>query len=171
MRIINAPLQIAYNALDSANESLFKAEFDRLSENNDDPISAWIRTTRARGKVIDENEPILQLLIELHRKIDALSAQINNESKSYVALESTAVLKSIGHNLLIFSEDLLEVGVKYYARLDIAVFPTRKIPLFFNALDSKTAEIYLMHGRDEVDFDSYITARERSIIRERKKQS
>lgn len=171
MRIINAPLQIAYNALDSANESLFKAEFDRLSENNDDPISAWIRTTRARGKVIDENEPILQLLIELHRKIDSLSAQINNESKDYLTLESTAVLESIGHNVLIFSEDLLEVGVKYYARLDIAVFPVRKIPLFFNALDSKTAEIYLMHGRDEVDFDSYITARERSIIRERKKQS
>lgn len=168
MRIINAPLQIAYNALDSANESLFKAEFDRLSENNDDPISAWIRTTRARGKVVDENEPILQLLIELHRKIDSLSAQINNESKDYLTLESTAVLESIGHNVLIFSDDLLDAGAKYYARLDIAVFPVRKIPLFFNALDSKNAEICLMHGRDEVDFDSYIAARERSIIRESK---
>ncbi len=168
MRIIDAPLQIDFNALDSSNEARFKVEFDRLSENNDDPISAWIRNIRSRGRVVDENEPILQLLIELHRKIDALHAQINNESKSYIALDSCATLQSISHNLLIFGEDLLNAGAKYYARLDIAVFPTRKIPLFFNAVDSKTAEIYLMHGRDEVDFDSYIAARERSLIRENK---
>lgn len=167
MRIISAPLKIDFGKV-GADESLFKAEFDRLSENNDDPISAWIRNIRSRGRVVDESEPILQLLIELHRKIDSLSAQINNESKSYLTLESTAVLQSIGHNVLIFGEDLLEVGAKYYARLDIAVFPVRKIPLFFNALDTKNAEICLMHGRDEVDFDSYIAARERSIIRENK---
>ncbi len=167
MRIISAPLKIDFGKV-GTDESLFKAEFDRLSENNDDPISAWIRNIRSRGRVVDESEPILQLLIELHRKIDSLSAQINNESKSYLTLESTAVLQSIGHNVLIFGEDLLEVGAKYYARLDIAVFPVRKIPLFFNALDSKNAEICLMHGRDEVDFDSYIAARERSIIRENK---
>lgn len=169
MRIISAPLKIDFGKVQNeTNEALFKAEFDRLSENNDDPISAWIRNIRSRGRVIDENEPILQLLIELHRKIDSLSAQINNESKSYLALESNAILDSIGHNILIFSDDLLEVDVKYYARLDIAVFPTRKIPLFFNAIDSKTAEICLMHSRDEVDFDGYIAARERSIIRENK---
>lgn len=167
MRIISAPLKIDFGKV-GTDESLFKAEFDRLSENNDDPISAWIRNIRSRGRVVDESEPILQLLIELHRKIDSLSAQINNESKDYLRLESTAVLESIGHNALIFGEDLLEVGAKYYARLDIAVFPVRKIPLFFNALDSKNAEICLMHGRDEVDFDSYIAARERSIIRENK---
>lgn len=167
MRIISAPLKIDFGKV-GVDESLFKAEFDRLSENNDDPISAWIRNIRSRGRVVDESEPILQLLIELHRKIDSLSAQINNESKDYLTLESTAVLQSIGHNVLIFGEDLLEVGAKYYARLDIAVFPVRKIPLFFNALDSKNAEICLMHGRDEVDFDSYIAARERSIIRENK---
>lgn len=170
MRIISAPLKIDFGKV-GADESLFKAEFDRLSENNDDPISAWIRNIRSRGRVVDESEPILQLLIELHRKIDSLSAQINNESKSYLTLESTAVLQSIGHNVLIFGEDLLEVGAKYYARLDIAVFPVRKIPLFFNALDSKNAEICLMHGRDEVDFDSYIAARERTLIRENKVKS
>lgn len=168
MRLINAPLKIAYNALDSANEALFKSEFDRLSENNDDPISAWLRTMRSRGKVMDENEPILQLLVELHRKIDALSAQISQQNDDFLELKNSATLSAISHNLLIFGDDLLEVGAKYYARLEVAVFPVRKIPLFFNALDSKNAEIYLMHGRDEVDFDAYITARERTLIRESK---
>lgn len=174
MRIINAPLKIDFGKVSKEFEAQCRAEFDRLSENNDDPISAWIRNIRSRGRVVDENEPILQLLIELHRKIDALSAQINNESKNYLALESSAVLEAIGHNVLIFGANSLmylpngglEVGAKYYGRLDIAVFPPRKIPLFFIAQDSKNAEICLMHGRDEVDFDNYIAARERSIIRE-----
>ena len=168
MRIINVPLQITFSKV--GDEATFKAEFDRLSENNDDPISAWIRNIRSRGRVVDENEPILQLLIELHRKIDALSAQINNESKNYLVLDFSTTLEAIGHNLLIFGKDFygLEVGEKYYARLDIAVFPVRKIPLFFIAKDSKTADICLMHSRDEVDFDNYIAARERSIIREQK---
>lgn len=168
MRIISAPLKIAFNKLDSANEMIFKGEFDRLSENNDDPISAWLRNIRSRGKSVDENEPIIQLLVELHRKIDALSAHINNEKDEFLELDSNAILESISHNLLIFNSDILETGEKYYARLEIAVFPIRKIPLFFYAKDSKNAEIYLIHSRDEVDFDNYIAARERSLIREAK---
>lgn len=168
MRIISAPLKIAFNKLDSANEMIFKGEFDRLSENNDDPISAWLRNIRSRGKSVDENEPIIQLLVELHRKIDALSAHINNEKDEFLELDSNAILESISHNLLIFNSDILESGEKYYARLEIAVFPIRKIPLFFYAKDSKNAEIYLIHSRDEVDFDNYIAARERSLIREAK---
>ncbi len=168
MRIINAPLKIAFQRLDSTNSAAFRAEFDRMSENNDDPISAWIRSVRARGKVFDESEPVIQLLIELHRKIDSLSAQINAESRDFLALDSNAVLESIGHKTLIFAQGALESGAQYYARLDIAIFPARKIPLFFVANDSQNAEITLMHERDEADFDGYITARERSIIRENK---
>ena len=168
MRIISAPLKIAFNKLDSANLAIFRGEFDRLSENNDDPISVWLRNVRSRGKSVDENEPIIQLLVELHRKIDALNAQISNVKEEFLALDSNAILESISHNLLIFNDSVLESGEKYYARLDIAVFPVRKIPLFFYAKDSKNAEIYLMHGRDEVDFDNYIAARERSLIREAK---
>lgn len=167
MRIISAPLKIAFNKVDSSNEAIFKNEFDRLSENND-PISAWLRNIRSRGKSVDENEPILQLLIELHRKIDTLNARIANEKEDFLELDSNAILESISHNLLIFSQNILESSQNYYARLEIAVFPVRKIPLFFNAKDSKNAEIYLMHGRDEVDFDNYIAARERSLIRENK---
>lgn len=168
MRTIRAPLKIAFSRVDSCDLGAFQAEFDRLSENDDDPISAWLRASRARGKIIDENEPIILLLIELHRKIDALSAQIEANPKDYLKLENEAILDSIGHNLLIFGEDTLQSGAKYYARLEVAVFPVRKIPLFFTARDSRNAEITLIHSRDEADFDGYIAARERSIIREGK---
>lgn len=166
-RIIKAPLGIEFSQIND-NESVFKKEFDLLSENNDDPISAWLKAMRAKGKVIDESEPTIQLLVELHRKIDTLSAEIKNEKKDFLKLEYSTRLDSIGHNLIIFEDEILQGGKKYYGRIDIAVFPMRKMPLFFEALDSTNARIYLMHERDIVDFDSYITARERSIIRESK---
>ncbi|RDU62672.1 hypothetical protein [Helicobacter sp. MIT 14-3879] len=173
MRIIKAPLKIEFSKISSEldNENYFKNEFDRLSENNDDPISLYLRNIRSRGKVIDDNEPIIQLLIELHRKVDALSLYIKKETKEYIKLDIETILDSIGHSLIIFQNDILETSQKYYARLDIAIFPARKVPIFFQALNSKEGRIYLMHNRDIVDFDGYITARERSLIRENKTKS
>lgn len=169
-RIIKAPLKIEFSKIQD-NEQIFKNEFDLLSENNDDPIGAWLKNIRARGKVVDDSEPVIQLLVELHRKIDALSASINQEKKEYIVLDSTLHLDSIGHNILVFSSNILESNARYYSRLDIAVFPIRKIPIFFEATDPKIAKITLMHNRDIIDFDNYIASRERSIIREQKKGS
>ena len=45
-------------------------------------------------------------------------------------------------------------------------FPKREIPLFFIGVDEKTAKIELIHERDSKDWDSYVTARERVLIRE-----
>ena len=147
----------------------FKDEFDLLSENNDDPIGVWLKNTRARGKIDESLQPIIHLLVELHRKIDAIAAVINDEKKAFLPLESATKLESIGHSLLIFPPDSLTPCQKYYGRLDIAIFPPRKVPLFFEALDAKTAKITLMHERDEIDFDAYIAARERSILKESKR--
>lgn len=168
-RMVNAPLQIAIQKIGD-DEARFRAEFDLLAENNDDPIGMWLKNIRSRGKVVDENEPIIQLLVELHRKIDMLSAKINEKNKEFLPLELKLCLSQIGHNVLVFDDEVLEVGQKYYARLDIAVFPVRKMPLFFVALDKKIAKIILMHSRDVADFDGYIASRERSIIRENKQR-
>lgn len=165
MRIVEAPLYIEFDKIEGREEE-FNLEFDKLSENSDDPISAWLKNARARGRIIDENEPIVQLLIELHRKIDTLNMQLNDIKKEYLPLSFNATLHSIGHDVLNFRDEVLEPSAKYYARLDIAVFPTRKVPMYFEAQNSKTARIYHLHTRDEVDFDSYIAARERSLIRE-----
>lgn len=165
MRVVEAPLYIEFAKIDGREEE-FRIEFDKLSENNDDPIGSWLKNAKARGKIIDENEPIVQLLIELYRKIDALSMQLNNIKKEYLNLDYNAMLHSVGHNILNFRDEVLVPSVRYYARLDIAVFPARKMPMFFEAQNSKSARIYHLHSKDEADFDSYIAARERSLIRE-----
>ena len=166
-RLVKAPLKIEFSKI-ADHYDTFKMEFDLLSENNDDPIGMWLKNIRARGKIIDENEPLLQLLIELHRKIDILNARLDNQSKEYTKLDSICNLDSIGHNILVFRDDCLEIGENYYARLDIAIFPIRKMPMFFEALAKNKAKIILMHNRDIVDFDGYIASKERANIREEK---
>lgn len=168
-RLVKTPLNILYQKINT--DSDFKDEFDLLSQNNDDPIGAWLKTMRAKGKVVDESEPLFQLVIELHRKIDLLSASLQNQSKEYKTLKCDAILDSIGHNVIIFKDDVLEPDSKYYGRLDMAVFPKRLIPLYFVANSNNSATIYLMHDRDVLDYDNYIASRERALIRERKNQT
>lgn len=165
-RLVKAPLNIYYQKINDDFD--FKDEFDLLSENNNDPIGMWLKTMRAKGKIIDDSEPLFQLIIELHRKIDLLNATLNNQIKQYSSLQYTATLDSIGHNVIVFKDEVLEPTSKYYARLDIAVFPKRLMPLYFIANDKSSAKIYLMHDRDIIDYDGYIASRERVLIRENK---
>lgn len=165
-RLVKVSLNIEYQKINDDLE--FKEEFDLLSQNNDDPIGMWLKTMRAKGKIIDENEPLFQLIIELHRKIDKLSAIINNKTKSYLKLNSNSILDSIGHSLFLFKDNVLDIGCKYYARINIAIFPQRIMPLYFIAKDLNIAHIYLMHNSDIIDYDNYIASRERAMIRESK---
>ena len=160
MRLVKAPISMDFSKI--KNDEDFKDEFHSLSQDNNDPIGVWIKNMRSRGKISDENEAIFQLLVELHRKVDALSSK----ERSYLPLCNNALLDSIGHGLLIFRDNVLEENSKYYGRISIAVFPQRIIPMYFIAKDSKSANIYLMHSQDIADYDSYIASRERAMIRE-----
>ncbi len=47
-------------------------------------------------------------------------------------------------------------------------FPKREMPLFFRAIDKNIAEILLLHEQDEKDWNAYMVARERVMIRQRR---
>jgi hypothetical protein len=46
------------------------------------------------------------------------------------------------------------------------VHPKRDVAVFFKALDTSIAEIIKMHERDIKEWNAYVTARERVLIRE-----
>ena len=118
------------------------------------------------SKSLSFNESIQKFLLANRKKVTI--ARFDDEIREYIKLDSSCNLDSIGHNVLLFRDDVLEVDQLYYSRLDIAVFPIRKMPIFFEALNQNTAKITLMHSRDIVDFDSYIASKERANIREEK---
>ena len=51
------------------------------------------------------------------------------------------------------------------------IFPKRNLSLYLRAVSENLAKIENMHEEDEVDWNAYVTARERVMIREMRANS
>jgi hypothetical protein len=164
MRLVPAYVEIEF---DEFNDKL-KEEFDKLGGESDDPIGQYIKLAKARGETKDTDPVLLELLVALHRKVDELTSIVKNEEKKLIPLKYKSEIEGVGFENFKIKDPLFKKGKKYYARLDLPVFPKRKVPVIFEAIDENTAKILHMHERDEKDYNAFITARERAIIREMK---
>ncbi len=84
-------------------------------------------------------------MVELHRKVDELSAYIKDEKPEFVKLDTKAKIEAIGFEHFKLDRELLQSGKEYYGRISMPTFPKREMPLSFVALDSKIGEIKLLH--------------------------
>jgi hypothetical protein len=164
-RLVPAPISIQFSELDLDKEG-YEREFQQLSESDDDPISQWLKLAKARGDTADTDPVLLNLVVELHRKIDGLEAFLKNEVPKRLSLTQEAEIESIGFEHFKLKEPLLEEGKTYYGRVAMPVHPKRDIALFFKALNPQLVEILKIHERDEKEWAAYMTARERILIRE-----
>jgi len=163
-RLIPAFIELEF----SKYKEIYKEEFDKLGSESDDPIGQYIKLAKARGETKDTDPVLLELLIALHRKIDELSAIIKNENKEVLVLDNQIEIEKIGFDYFEIKEHSFEIGKKYYGRMSLPVFPPRIVPVIFEAESEKLAKIILMHERDIKDYNAFIMARERAIIREMK---
>lgn len=143
-------------------------EYSQLSESDDDPISQWLKLAKGRGDTNETDPVLLNLVVELHRKIDALEMFLKNETPKRISLTNQIQIESIGFDHFKLGEDVLEEGVEYYGRVEMPVHPKRDVAIFFKALDKSLVEITKIHERDEKEWGVYLTARERVLIREAK---
>jgi hypothetical protein len=142
-------------------------EFDLFGSETDDPIGQYIKLAKARGETKDTDPVLLELLIALHRKIDELTAIIKNEKKDFLPLKYKTKIIEIGFDYFKIEDNLFEEK-KYYGRMHLPVFPPRLVPVIFKGKTKNIAKIEFMHERDEKDYNAYIMARERAIIRQMK---
>ncbi len=168
-RLVPAPISIKFSEA-SLDEEAFEREYQSLSESDDDPISQWLKLAKARGETAETDPVLLNLVVELHRKIDALEAYIKNEQPKRVSLMYEAEIESIGFEHFKLKEPLLQEGMKYYGRIEMPVHPKRDVGVFFIAQSEDLAHFVRMHERDEKEWAAYMTARERVLIRERKEK-
>jgi hypothetical protein len=162
---VPAPISILFSEAGLDNE-VYEREYQSLSESDDDPISQWLKLAKARGETSETDPVLLNLVVELHRKIDALEMFLKNEQPKRVSLTQEAEIDSIGFEHFNLSEPLLEQGKIYYGRIEMPVHPKRDIGVFFKANSSTLAHFIKMHERDEREWAAYMTARERVLIRE-----
>ncbi len=164
MRLIEAPLDIEFSLYDDNEEML--REFNLLSESDDDPVGQWLKLAKARGDTSESDQILLTLLVELHRKIDDLSDFVKNNKKEHLKLDCKEQIKSIGFECFSTSKDVFETDKIYYGRILMPIFPKREVPIFFKATQTNLAIIQQMHQRDIKDYNAYVTARERVMIRQ-----
>ena len=163
-RLISAFIEFEFDEYDD----IFKEEFDKLGSESEDPIGQYVKIAKARGETKETDPVVLELLIALHRKIDELTAIIKNEKKELLNLNNKIEIEKIGFEYFQIREALFQKGEKYYGRMALPVFPPRVVPVIFEAENEKLAKILLMHERDVKDYNAFIMARERAIIREMK---
>ena len=169
IRLIPAPISLQFSP-QSQNEEAFSREYHRLSESDDDPIAQWLKMAKARGETSQSDPVLLNLMVELHRKVDSLEKLIKNEEPERVKLLTNADIESIGFKNFQLKSALMEEGMEYYGRIEMPVYPQRDVGVYFKALTKEIAEITKMHERDEREWNAYVTARERVLIREMKEE-
>ena len=164
-RLVKAPISLVFSESDT-NHEIFEREYHQLSESEDNAINQWLKLAKARGETTDTDPVLLNLVVELHNKIDALEMFLKNEEPVRVSLTAQAQINAIGFEHFSISDELFEVDIKYYGRIEMPVHPKRDIGVFFVAQSSTLAKIIRMHERDEKEWSAYMTARERVLIRE-----
>ena len=164
LRLIPASLEASLE-LDELAAKEHLLEYSSLSFSDDDPLGAWLKRAKAKGETKDSDQVLLNLLVHLHRKIDALSEVVLGEKRELLKLELDATIEQIGFEGLKFSSDILEPNKKYYARILMPIFPRRHRALYLVALSQNLAKIEAMHEEDRSEWDAYVAAKEREMIR------
>lgn len=168
-RLVKAPISLVFSDADTDKES-YEREYQKLSDSDDNPINQWLKMAKARGETSETDPVLLNLVVELHNKIDALEMFLKNEEPVRISLTVEAHIEAIGFEHFDLTEPLLEVGKEYYGRIEMPVHPKRDVGVFFVAESETLAHITKMHDRDEKEWGSYMTARERVLIREAKEK-
>jgi len=167
--LINASLDFSFEKVTEENRDQLNLEFESLSEVDVDPIGHWLKLKKARGETDDSDEVLIELIMELHRKIDRLENVIKGTEKRERVLENSGFIDSIGFHHIHSKNPIFIPNQIYYGRVELKSYPQRDMPIFFKAITNQIAEIEKIHHRDESDWGAYFRARERVMIRENRR--
>ena len=166
-REVSSALALGFSEA-SLQPKAFETEYLRSSQSDDDPIGQWLKLAKAKGDTSESDPLLINLVVELHRKVDALECLIKNEEPERLQLSQQATIIGIDFDAFVIDASLFHSQTLYYGRIAMPTYPKRDVALFFEATDTTHAQIKRMHERDEKDWSAYVTARERAMIREKK---
>lgn len=165
IRLIPANLDLEFE-VESNNKDEFLKEFNLITQNEEDPLGAWLKRAKARGETKESDQVLMTLLIELHRKFDALNEKLSGQGKQRIKLNKNTKIQKIGFEHIMADEKIFKTDESYYARVVLPIFPVRTLAMFLRAIDEQTCKITRLHEDDESDWNAYVTARERVMIRQ-----
>ena len=164
VRLIEAPLEIAFS-VQCFNVVDFEREYIQLSEVENDAIGQWLRNARGRGDTGENDTIVIQLLVELYRKIDHLEQVVLQSAPKRIPLSLEGKITRIGYEHFELLEPQLVTGEQYYGRLEMPIDPKRDVSYYFEAISPTLAKFVRMHQKDTSDWATHMMARERAMIR------
>ncbi len=170
IRLVKAPLDIVFS-LSSKDIKSFEQEFERAAHNEDDPISSWLKLAKAKGETAESDPVLLNLLVELHRKVDNIERIIKNEDSPKLLLDSKAKIESIGFEYIKLEDDFFDEGSVYYIRVDVPVHPRHEMSMFVKAQSKNLVKILKISEQDEKEWAAFMVSRERIMIRSQKEKA
>lgn len=155
-RVVESVIALEF-APDNGN---FLEEFHKIGSMYED-INQWL------GKVNEKNENalLLEILVELYKKVARLERKIMQQEEDLLPLEYKSKIVALGHGVVFIEDAILEEGMSYYLRFVLPSFSDRIMPVFAKALSENVLQIVRFHTRDMQDFDSYIANTEMEAIR------
>lgn len=168
VHLVKSPLSFSFSKVDDSNRELLQRDYDKAAQTDDDAISRWLRIAKSKGETADSDPVVINLLVELHRKIDNLERILNNEKIEKLALAHDEDIESIGYEHIKLLNSVLEPNTIYYGRVIMPLHPKRDVVIFIEAIDTSLAKISKMHAKDVHEWSSFLAAQERILIREMK---
>ena len=168
IRFVRASLDITYEEVVNSNRAIFKDEYEKLSEYENDDIKEWIKKLKAKGQLEDTDKVLLTLLIELHKKVDNLEAILKQEDDNSLKLQHHSTIIGINFDYIQTNNHSFLEDVLYYAKISLPVFPKRDIPVYIYGIDKNIAKIHLISQKNLEDWNALVMAKEREYIRELK---
>lgn len=173
-RLVPCELELAFSRLDSTtpqNLEGFEREFRALARERGGSAQEWLNRNKSKNRLEDTDEVLLELLLELYRKVEHIEQILQDKTRRFEKLDSESVAHFVGHGVLCLDKPRLEVGSAYYVRVFLPLFPPRYVGVFARAVDRDIFHLERVHESDSSDFDSYVVECERAMIRDSKSLS
>ncbi|MFA6759448.1 MAG: hypothetical protein WCR69_00190 [Sulfuricurvum sp.] len=167
--LLHSDLVVSFSPA-SLRDEKFQDLFMHLSN---DPLTQWIASNAIRKDEQTQSEALLiQLVVELHRKVSELETRLDGGSSNAMELEFMEIKTSgVGFEYIELCEDLLEDAKSYFAIATLPIFPKKMVVFYFSAVGKNLAHITKMHANSESEWNRYITQLERKQIQKLKEFS
>lgn len=163
-RIARCVLDIEVQEVQEIDGKYFQ-EYIALNQIEESGIEKWLKLSK--GRDYEGDEVMLELLVEVYKKLERLEQKLSIKENPYLPLELSLKTHSIGHGVICFEEELREGGL-YYGRIDLPIFPSKIIPVFFKMLTPLVGKIIKIGTMHNQSYDTYVVECERMEIRSRR---
>ncbi|ANV98674.1 hypothetical protein BBW65_07635 [Helicobacter enhydrae] len=164
-RIVESALKVDVRQVEKIGGETYE-EYIQLNRVQESGIERWLK--HAKGRDYDGDELMLDLLVEMFKKIEKLEKMLAQTQDNLLTLHQQITTSHIGHGVLCFQESVLKKGGIYYGRLFLPFFPEKIMPCYLQAHSAQIAKIIKMGDSNTRQYDTYVVECERIGIRARR---